>query len=62
MGNELVFEDLCAFPLVGAWAQLKQNVPGWYGLGLALAAIEQTDRLEECCNLFKESMFLGTDQ
>ena len=36
-GSEgLKFEDLRAIPFVGAWAQLKQNVPGYYGLGTAL--------------------------
>ncbi len=56
-GSELVFEDLRAIPFVGAWGQLKQNVPGYYGLGSALAAMEQSGRLNECQALFKESMF-----
>lgn len=37
-GGELRFEDLRAIPFVGAWAQMKQNVPGYYGLGSAIAA------------------------
>ena len=56
-GSKLVFEDLRAIPFVGAWAQLKQNVPGWYGLGSALAVMEQSGRLEDCRALFRESMF-----
>ena len=36
--GELKFEDLRAIPFVGAWAQMKQNVPGYYGLGSAIAA------------------------
>lgn len=35
-GNELRFEDLRAIPFVGSWSQLKQNVPGFYGVGTAL--------------------------
>jgi phosphoenolpyruvate carboxylase len=34
--SELKFEDLRAIPFVGAWGQLKQNVPGFYGVGTAL--------------------------
>lgn len=45
----LDFEDLRAIPFVGAWSQLKQNVPGYYGIGTALQALAsqgQTDRLK----------------
>ncbi|MCG8413395.1 MAG: phosphoenolpyruvate carboxylase, partial [Pseudomonadales bacterium] len=38
--DELKFEDLRAIPFVGSWGQLKQNVPGYYGLGSALKALE----------------------
>ncbi len=55
--NELKFEDLRAIPFVGSWGQLKQNVPGYYGLGSALKALEDAGRLEECQALFKESKF-----
>ncbi len=37
-GGEMKFEDLRAIPFVGAWAQMKQNVPGYFGLGSAIAA------------------------
>ena len=55
--SELKFEDLRAIPFVGAWAQLKQNVPGYYGLGTALQEQEQAGNLEKCIQLYKESGF-----
>ena len=53
--NKLKFEDLRAIPFVGAWSQLKQNVPGYFGLGTALKAQEKAGNLEACINLYKES-------
>ncbi|NKQ99662.1 phosphoenolpyruvate carboxylase, partial len=34
-GGNLKFEDLRAVPFVGSWSQLKQNVPGFFGVGTA---------------------------
>jgi phosphoenolpyruvate carboxylase len=53
----LKFEDLRAIPFVGAWAQLKQNVPGYYGLGTALRELEKAGRLDECRALYQNSKF-----
>jgi len=55
--DQLKFEDLRAIPFVGAWSQLKQNVPGYYGLGTALEKMEREGRLQECQNLYRESRF-----
>jgi len=55
--SELKFEDLRAIPFVGAWGQLHQNVPGFYGLGSALKALEDEGRLAECQALYQDSLF-----
>ncbi len=34
--GKLTLKDLRAIPFVGAWSQIKQNVPGFYGVGSAL--------------------------
>ena len=38
-------DDLRAIPWVFSWAQSRANVPGWYGLGTALEAVDDTDLL-----------------
>ena len=54
----LKFEDLRAIPFVGAWAQLKQIVPGYFGLGTALKHIEDQGQLAHYQALYRESKFL----
>ena len=55
--GKLRFEDLRAIPFVGSWSQLKQNVPGFYGLGTALKSLEELGRLDACLELYKNSRF-----
>ncbi len=59
-GNELKFEDLRAIPFVGSWAQLKQNVPGFFGFGFALNELKEQGRFEEVKVLYKGSDFFKT--
>lgn len=58
--DKLVLDDLRAIPFVGAWSQLKQNVPGFYGLGSALKEQENKGNLIKCVDLYKESGFFRT--
>ncbi|MEV2274222.1 phosphoenolpyruvate carboxylase [Nocardiopsis sp. NPDC049922] len=39
--------DLRAIPWVFAWTQTRVNLPGWYGLGTGLAAVEDVSVLQE---------------
>ena len=55
--GEIDFENLRAIPFVGAWGQLKQNVPGYFGLGTALKSLEEKGRLDECIDLYERSGF-----
>lgn len=58
--DKLVFEDLRAIPFVGSWSQLKQNVPGYFGVGSALQALKNAGRWEEVKSLFNEVAFFRT--
>ena len=50
----LTLDDLRAIPFVGSWSQLKQNVPGFYGIGVALASLEKEGRLDEVAALYRD--------
>lgn len=55
----LRFEDLRAIPFVGAWAQMKQNIPGYHGLGGAFEALKK-NRKEDLKQLYQRSLFFRT--
>ncbi|ATA88322.1 phosphoenolpyruvate carboxylase [Capnocytophaga stomatis] len=56
----LNFSDLRAIPFVGSWSQLKQNVPGFYGLGTALKYLEEKGNFDKAIHLYKNSLFFRT--
>lgn len=58
--NRLSLKDLRAIPFVGAWSQLKQNVPGYYGLGSALEALEKKGTFAEIKQLYQRSQYFKT--
>jgi phosphoenolpyruvate carboxylase len=57
---ELKFEDLRAIPFVGSWSQLKQNVPGFYGVGTALNHFILEGKIDNVKQLFHNSRFFRT--
>ena len=59
-GSQINFADLRAIPFVGSWSQLKQNVPGFFGVGSALHHFEQNGQWEDVANLYQDSLFFKT--
>jgi phosphoenolpyruvate carboxylase len=58
--SELKFKDLRAIPFVGSWSQLKQNVPGFYGVGTALEKMEKQGKWKAIEDLYSNSKFFRT--
>jgi phosphoenolpyruvate carboxylase len=58
--SSLNLDDLRAIPFVGAWAQMKQNVPGYYGFGAAILTLIKAGRENEIKELYKNSLFFRT--
>lgn len=56
--GKLTLDDLRAIPFVGAWSQLKQNVPGFYGVGSALRDLHEN--LDEIRELYHSNLFFKT--
>ena len=54
------FSSLRAIPFVGSWSQLKQNVPGFYGVGTALKYYSDRKEFSKVKNLYKNSPFFRT--
>ena len=55
--SEFNFNSLRAIPFVGSWSQLKQNVPGFYGLGTALNYFFVNKKFKQVKQLYKEVPF-----
>jgi phosphoenolpyruvate carboxylase len=56
----LKFEDLRAIPFVGSWAQMKQNIPGFYGVGSAIKELKKDGKMPELKKLYNQSLFFRT--
>jgi phosphoenolpyruvate carboxylase len=59
-GGRLELTDLRAIPFVGAWSQLKQNVTGYYGVGIALQEMEKRGKWAAVKHLYENSLFFRT--
>lgn len=55
--EQLTLSDLRAISFVGSWSQLKQNVPGYFGIGTAIATLKSQNRIQEVVGLFNEMPF-----
>lgn len=53
----LNFSDLRAIPFVGSWSQLKQNVPGFFGVGTALLKFEENGDFDKVISFYNNSKF-----
>lgn len=58
--SRLDFNDLRAIPFVGSWSQLKQNVPGYYGVGTALKSFDDQGKWEQVKQFYKRSLYFRT--
>lgn len=59
-GKELRLEDLRAISFVTAWSQLKQNIPGFYGVGSALQWADENNLWSYVKNLYENSGMFKT--
>lgn len=58
--SKLSLDTLRAIPFVGAWSQMKQNVPGFYGFGAALQELFDEGLQERLSELYERSLFFRT--
>lgn len=54
-GAELKLEDLRAISFVTSWSQLKQNVPGFYGVGSALRKAKEEGLWDDVKKMYETS-------
>ncbi len=55
--SKLTLDSLRAIPFVGALSQMKQNVPGFYGVGSALDKMKKRGKLDEIVKLYATNNF-----
>ena len=56
----VTLNNLRAIPFVGSWSQLKQNVPGYYGVGTALQELDKKGKFAEVKALYQQSQYFKT--
>ena len=55
--NKLELHNLRAIPFVGSWSQLKQNIPGFYGIGTSIKTLVNEGKLPELKRLYNDVPF-----
>lgn len=60
VGGPLKLEDLRAISFVTSWSQLKQSIPGFYGVGTALKKMKDDGNWREIQELYQTSGFFKT--
>ncbi len=55
--GKLQLKDLRAIPFVGAWSQIKQNVPGFYGVGAAFRKLDNEGQLGAVVEMYQNNAF-----
>jgi phosphoenolpyruvate carboxylase len=59
--NERInLDNLRAIPFVGAWSQMKQNVPGFFGFGTAIKNLIDQGKETKLKDLYQNSLFFRT--
>src|ERR1700761_6929675 len=53
-------EDLGAISFVTSWSQLKQSIPGFYGVGTAFSKMKEAGNWDEIAELYNKSGFFKT--
>lgn len=56
----LNLDNLRAIPFMGAWAQMKQNISGYFGLGTALKELSEQGCEEHLKELYQNCLFFRT--
>jgi len=58
--DQLTIKDLRAIPFVASWNMIKQNVPGFYGLGTAIEQLKSEGKFEVLKSIYQKSLFFRT--
>lgn len=58
--DKMTIKDLRAIPFVASWNMIKQNVPGFYGLGTAIEQLKSEGKFAALKQIYQKSLFFRT--